>query len=547
MTVPYPIPDEALAQHQAIVGRTGSGKTFAAKSMAERLLDQGQRVCIVDPVGVWYGLRTSSDGDPKGGYPVVIFGGEHADVPITAGVGKMLAELVATRNLPCVVDLGEFSNAERHRFMTDFLETLYRVNRQALHLIVDEADDIAPQNPLPESKRMLGAFDRIIRRGRSRGFRVTMLTQRPAVLNKNALTQASTLVAMRLPGPQDRKAIEDWVKGSGDDVGALDVLSSLSRLQPGEGWVWAPDLGLLERVKFPMIRTLDTSRAPTGDEDLPVAELAAVDLEGLAEALGDADEVLPTPGAEAPGISQAEMDRIQKEAWADGRKAGLVEGACRLAAALESAHHKAAAAAIASLKETGQAIPADPGKVLQGTLPPSRQRAEKPPAKAPAVDPGGLSTAALGHLRVLADHAPVRLTWAQACTLGKRKPRGGTFNTARKQLRDGGLVVEHGDLVEITDEGLARVGSGAHAVRSKEEAVEAWLAALPTPANAMLTELLRNGTAWISRDDLAGRLGKAPRGGQWNNGLATLRRNGLIEEAGDRLRAAAVPYGENHG
>jgi DNA helicase HerA-like ATPase len=102
---------------------------------------------------------------------------------------------------------------QRHRFVTEFAEALYRDNRAPLHLVIDEADEFAPQNPLPETKRMLHHVDRIVRRGRVRGFRVMLITQRPAVLHKNVLTQANALIAMRLTAPQDRKAMQAWVEG----------------------------------------------------------------------------------------------------------------------------------------------------------------------------------------------------------------------------------------------------------------------------------------------------------------------------------------------
>ena len=80
----------------------------------------------------------------------------------------------------------------------------------------------------------------------SRGFRVMMITQRPAVLNKNVLTQANTLVAMRLPSSQDRAAVEAWVKGQADESQAKDMIKSLASLQRGEGWVWSPEINVLE-------------------------------------------------------------------------------------------------------------------------------------------------------------------------------------------------------------------------------------------------------------------------------------------------------------
>lgn len=40
----YPIPDQALQAHIAIIGKTGSGKTYAAKGAVENLLDAKARV-----------------------------------------------------------------------------------------------------------------------------------------------------------------------------------------------------------------------------------------------------------------------------------------------------------------------------------------------------------------------------------------------------------------------------------------------------------------------------------------------------------------------
>src|SRR5262249_17499689 len=114
----------------------------------ERLLEMGARVAIVDPLGVWWGLRASADGSAPG-YPVVVFGGRHADVPITAEMGTALGQLIAGEALVCVIDLSELgSNAARRRFMAAFSEALYEANEEPLHLVLDEADLWAPQRPI---------------------------------------------------------------------------------------------------------------------------------------------------------------------------------------------------------------------------------------------------------------------------------------------------------------------------------------------------------------------------------------------------------------
>jgi hypothetical protein len=134
----------ALDDRIAIVGTAGSGKTYAAKGFVEQLLDIGARVAIVDPLRVWWGLRASADGSAAG-YPVVVFGGRHADVPITAEMGAALGRMIAREALVCVIDLSELgSNAARRRFMAGFCEALYEVNEEPLHLVLDEADLCVP-------------------------------------------------------------------------------------------------------------------------------------------------------------------------------------------------------------------------------------------------------------------------------------------------------------------------------------------------------------------------------------------------------------------
>ena len=63
----------------AIVGTTGAGKTFTAKSAVEQLLELGRRVIVIDPTGAWWGLRSGADGSENGGFPVLIFGGERPE------------------------------------------------------------------------------------------------------------------------------------------------------------------------------------------------------------------------------------------------------------------------------------------------------------------------------------------------------------------------------------------------------------------------------------------------------------------------------------
>jgi ribosome-binding protein aMBF1 (putative translation factor) len=179
--------------------------------------------------------------------------------------------------------MGQMRKAEQVRLTADLLDYLFTHNRDPLWLVLEEADAFAPQQPMGDMTRVLGEVDRIARRGRNFGFRLISITQRPAKLNKDVLTQLSTLVALGVTSPQDRDAVKAWVEGNADREQARVVYDSLAKLPVGEGWVWAPDHDILERVKFPPIKTLDTSKTPkAGDARITAPVLAEADLAKIA-------------------------------------------------------------------------------------------------------------------------------------------------------------------------------------------------------------------------------------------------------------------------
>ena len=243
------LPVAALDERLAIVGTSGSGKTYAAKGLIERLLDGGARVCIIDPLGVWWGLRAGADGSVPGPHPVAVFGGRHADVPLTSGMGAALGHLVAKHALACVVDVSDLGSAAARRgFMTAFTQALHESNTEPLHLVLDEADLWAPQRVQLDGYDLLGRVEEIVRRGRVRGFVPWLITQRPAVLHKDVLSQADILVSMKLTASQDRAAVGRWIEGQADRAEGQRILAALPRLGRGEGWVWAPSDGVLARA-----------------------------------------------------------------------------------------------------------------------------------------------------------------------------------------------------------------------------------------------------------------------------------------------------------
>lgn len=261
------IPIESIEKDRlAIVGTSGSGKTYLAGLIAEILLASGRRIIIVDPLGAWYGLRLKPDGSPSDFNPV-IFGGDNGDIAITENSGAIIGETVARSADSCIIDLSHWGvQAVQRRFMLAFLPALYsKTSGSPVHLLIDEADAFAPQvinDRDGDSARLLGMMETIVRRGHIKGFIPMLITQRPAVLNKNVMSQADGLIAMKLTASQDRKAIGAWVDGQADRAEWKAINAQLPTLNRGTGVVWLPSRGVLETMTFGQKMTFDSSRAP---------------------------------------------------------------------------------------------------------------------------------------------------------------------------------------------------------------------------------------------------------------------------------------------
>ncbi len=286
---------QVVDQHVAVLGKTGCGKTYAMRSLAEQMLDDGRRVCILDPKGDWWGLKSSKTGK-RSGYPVVLFGGHHGEVPINRKAGHAVAELIASGHRSAVIDLSEMSIAARTEFFMDFAEGIFRHNRAPLQMIIDEVHNFAPKGKIvnPQAGQMLHWANRLFSEGRGKGIRIIGASQRPQKWHNDAMTCCETLIAMRCVHPADRKAIKDWMDGVGDSEKSSKVLNTLAQMKRGSAWVWSPDNEMFGHHQFGKIKTFDSMAGPSEDwgDDRPQG-WAGVDLEevkgALAEAVAEAE------------------------------------------------------------------------------------------------------------------------------------------------------------------------------------------------------------------------------------------------------------------
>lgn len=319
----HPIPNAALDDRLAFVGNTGSGKTYAAGTAVERLLTSGARVVIPDPLGVWWGLALEADGKTPSSFrkdeKLVIFGGPRGDLALTEYSGALIGETVAGMAESCILDLSELrGKAAERRFMLAFLEALYRhKTNEPLHVVFDEADMWSPQRILDkegEAMKLLGMMETICRRGRVKGFIPWLISQRPAVISKNVLSQIDGMVALKLTSVQDRDAIGDWVEGQADTGQWKAMWADMATLERGQGVVWLPARGILKTVAFPQKTTFDSSRAPKRGERMTSAKaLTPVNLDKLKQRLATVEVESKANDPRALRSSNVEKDRRIKQ------------------------------------------------------------------------------------------------------------------------------------------------------------------------------------------------------------------------------------------
>jgi len=559
------LPLEAVTQTFGLLAVRGGGKSNTAAVMAEGMYEAGLPFVVIDPEGSWWGLRSAADG--KGpGLPIPIFGGDRGDVPLEETAGQMIAELIAKERLSCVLDVSEFSEGGKRRFLTDFAVNILKRNKDPLHLILEEADDYIPQKPMRESARLLRAWQNVVRRGRKKGLGVTMITQRSAVINKDVLTQIETLIVHRITSPQDRKAIEGWVVYHGQKQ---EILASLSGLKPGEAWVWSPWMEITDQFQIYRRKTFDSAATPTGAKRRRrPATLADIDLGAIKEQMAETIERVketdpkelkrrikdlerelhsqkqltkaPTP---APEPQLVEVPMLTAE-----ERALLVEVGERLVEV-----GGVVEASVNELRASNDGLGGLIGSVLnrqKAHVPPRPQYQPKPrredapqatistpPRSEPAESDGGYRPRAGARrmLEVLARRYPLTTTRSQLRLMAKLR-KSGTSETYYRELLGNGLIQEDSEgWVLITDSGLGILGlSSPLAPMTKEENIESFRGIFRAGARRMLDILIEIHPQGISREELFERA-ELTNSGTSNTYLRDLARNGAAEVNGNMV------------
>lgn len=579
------LPLEAVTETFCIMAMRGKGKTHAASVMAEEMLKRQIPVVIYDPTGAWYGLKSSRDGK-SAAFPVAVFGGEHADIPLEHTAGETVAKAIVDNRYAAILDCSLMRKGNRITFMAHFLEALYHHNREAMHLIVDEAHTIAPLSTREaggDAPRALGAMEDIILQGRLRGIGCSSITQRPALLHTTIRTQSSTLVAMGMSGPHDIKAVMEWVKLQASEQQAADMLKSLPSLPRGDAWFWSPSaFDVFKRIHFRERETFDSSGTPKVGEARRVPKvLAAPDIQKLGEAIM---ATVQTAKANDPKLLKAEVAKLRQEL---AKAASVKPAATKVEVkrvevnVLKHRETQKFESAVKSFREDvnkfikqcdaireGVASVASTLIVVEAKLEGARREGEPlaAPRPAPQIQPrtqsrvinpapiparatrpvapriertapdenGTYEITSLGQ-RILDSIAwwnfagTAQPTREQTAFVAHAKPNGGHFGNTLGALRTAGLIdYPQAGRVKLTAEGSARAVAPT-TDPTYEEMIERARSIIRIGGQLRIFDVLVEAGADITREELGQRANFEAGGGHFGNTLGAMRSGGLID------------------
>jgi len=269
---------ELLTGRGFVTGKSGSGKSNTASVIAENLLDNGFGLLIVDIDGEYYGLKEE--------YEILHVGGdEECDIQVTVEHAEKIASLALEQNVPIILDISSFLDEEEAEdLLTEVAKQLFakaKKQKQPFLMLVEECHEWIPEKgSVNEVGKML---IKIGKRGRKHGLGIVGISQRPADVKKDYITQCDWLVWHRLTWNNDTKVVGRIIDN--------EYADAVEDLDDGEAFLMTDWAETIRRVQFHRKKTFDAGATP-GLDDFERPELKSVseDLVSELETISDEKE-----------------------------------------------------------------------------------------------------------------------------------------------------------------------------------------------------------------------------------------------------------------
>ena len=235
--------DKVVTGRTCVIGQSGSGKSYTVSVLCEELAKNNIGFCIIDTEGEYFSLKEK--------YPLLWVGSDaNSDLSIENTDLIKLANTVVEKGVAVIFDVSEVSDPKE--YVGEFCSALYKIEsklKKPFLVIVEEADKFVPQ-----TGKVVKEVEEISRRGRKRGLGLMIATQRPALVNKNILSQCNNQIIGRLTIQNDIDSVKIFFSKKKD-------LKALPELSPGEFFVQG-DLSSSQVVKVRMRYTKHKAVTP---------------------------------------------------------------------------------------------------------------------------------------------------------------------------------------------------------------------------------------------------------------------------------------------
>jgi len=551
------LPPDTVTSTLVIYGGKGMGKTNLGAVIVEELARQHLHWAVLDPLGVWWGLRHSRDG--KGpGIECLILGGAHGDIAIEPTAGAVCADLVVEEAANVIVDFSRapsgrvWSIGEKIRFVTEYAVRLFERQgeliggrrRPPMIQILDEAARYIPQSypaGALDLARCAAAWNQIVEEGRNFGLGVGLITQRSARMAKSVSELADVMFAFRTIGPNSIDAIIDWLGEHVPKERWKSMIEQLRMLPRGSALVVSPGWLQFEGiVPIRMRETFDSSATPGHGEamseprggakpdlDQYRARMAATierakadNPAALRAEIVQLKKQLAAKESASAGLDRAAAEKMVHEALLQGIKVERAKWYQRLLRAKDdvgvvfewvdenltfAAEDSGAGSSFSPSNESAKHEPPREFHHRDGS------RGGAPVRREPIVDQSatrrepiaGSSALPVGERRVLTAIAQAidgaDREMLTVLTDYKRSSR----DTYIQRLREKGLIEVSGNDLRATEGGIAALGADFSPLPTGGALRELWLGRLPSGERTLLEAIVKEHPEIVSRDFLS--------------------------------------------
>ncbi|WP_248897611.1 ATP-binding protein [Haloplanus halobius] len=298
---------ELLTGRGFVTGKSGSGKSNTASVLVENLLANNFPVLVVDTDGEYYGLKEEFE---------LLHAGadDECDIQVSPEHAEKLASLALEGNVPIILDVsGYLDDSEAKELLLSVARHLFAKEKKLKKpflMLVEEVHEYIPEGGgLDETGKML---IKIGKRGRKHGLGIVGISQRPADVKKDFITQCDWLVWHRLTWNNDTNVVSRIIDA--------EHANAVEDLGDGEAFLMTDWSESVRRVQFHRKRTFDAGATP-GLDDFERPELKSVS-DDLVSDLREISDEQERRESELADLRQ-ELDR--KEARIEELEAELAE------------------------------------------------------------------------------------------------------------------------------------------------------------------------------------------------------------------------------